>query len=117
MSSRQASAAAMGVAVSLLCIACGSQRAASSGVAQSPATLTGVTGVDARPRIVVLGDSLTAGLGLSSDDAYPSLLQQRVDAAGLKYAVVNAGVSGDTSADGLSRLEWALGDNVDNVDN
>ena len=115
MSSRQASAAAMGVAVSLLCIACGSQRAASSGVAQSPATLTGVTGVDARPRIVVLGDSLTAGLGLSSDDAYPSLLQQRADSAGLKYAVVNAGVSGDTSADGLSRLEWALADNVDNA--
>jgi len=113
MSSRQASAAAMGVAVSLLCIACGSQHAASNGLAQTPATLTGVTGVDARPRIVVLGDSLTAGLGLSSDDAYPSLLQQRVDAAGLKYAVVNAGVSGDTSADALSRVDWALGDNDD----
>jgi acyl-CoA thioesterase-1 len=64
--------------------------------------------VSVRPRIVVLGDSLTAGLGLPADDAYPSLLQQRVDASGFNYEVVNAGVSGDTSAGGLSRLDWAL---------
>jgi acyl-CoA thioesterase-1 len=62
----------------------------------------------ARPRIVVLGDSLTAGLGLPADEAYPSLLQQRLDANGFNYEVVNAGVSGDTSAGGLSRLDWAL---------
>jgi acyl-CoA thioesterase-1 len=61
-----------------------------------------------RPRIVVLGDSLTAGLGLATRDSYPTLLQQRLDAAGLNYDVVNAGVSGDTSAGGLARLEWAL---------
>ena len=60
------------------------------------------------PRIVILGDSLTAGLGLPAGAAYPSLLQQRVDASGLSYEVVNAGVSGDTSAGGLSRLDWAL---------
>jgi acyl-CoA thioesterase I len=62
----------------------------------------------ARPRIVVLGDSLTAGLGLPADEAYPSLLQLRLDANGFNYEVVNAGVSGDTSAGGLSRLDWAL---------
>ena len=61
-----------------------------------------------RPRIVVLGDSLTAGLGISMNAAYPALLQQRVDSNGLNYDVVNAGVSGDTSAGGLSRLDWAL---------
>jgi acyl-CoA thioesterase-1 len=61
-----------------------------------------------RPRIVVLGDSLTAGLGLDPADAYPALLQQFVDRAGLPYEVVNAGVSGDTSAGGLRRLDWAL---------
>ena len=60
----------------------------------------------------MLGDSLTAGLGLSADEAYPALLQQRLDAAGLKYHVVNAGVSGDTSAGGLSRLDWALDGDV-----
>jgi len=62
----------------------------------------------ARPKIVVLGDSLTAGLGLPSDEAYPSLLQERLNRAGLEFDVVNAGVSGDTSAGGLSRLDWAL---------
>ena len=67
---------------------------------------------DSRPRIVVLGDSLTAGLRLAQDDAYPALLQQRLNAEGLEYEVVNAGVSGDTSAGGLSRLEWALDGNV-----
>jgi acyl-CoA thioesterase I len=62
----------------------------------------------ASPRIVMLGDSLTAGLGLPPADAYPALLQKRADAAGYGLEVVNAGVSGDTSAGGLSRLDWAL---------
>jgi acyl-CoA thioesterase I len=61
-----------------------------------------------RPRIVILGDSLTAGLGLAPSEAYPTLLQQRLTDAGMNYEVVNAGVSGDTSAGGLSRLDWAL---------
>jgi acyl-CoA thioesterase-1 len=65
-----------------------------------------------RPRIVVLGDSLTAGLGLDPEAAYPAVLQQRLDAARLQYEVVNAGVSGDTSAGGRSRLEWSLGGDV-----
>jgi acyl-CoA thioesterase I len=56
----------------------------------------------------VLGDSLTAGFGLDRSDAYPALLQQRIDAAGYRFEVVNAGVSGDTSAGGLSRLDWSL---------
>src|SRR4030081_3340908 len=66
----------------------------------------------AKRRIVALGDSLTAGLGLPADQAYPSLLQQRLDANGFNYEVVNAGVSGDTSAGGLSRLDWALDGDV-----
>jgi len=57
---------------------------------------------------VVLGDSLTAGLGLPIDQAYPSLLQRRLEAEGFRFQIVNAGVSGDTSAGGLSRLDWAL---------
>lgn len=65
-----------------------------------------------RPRIVALGDSLTAGLGLAAQQAYPALLQNRVDEAHLDYDVVNAGVSGDTSAGGLSRLNWALDGDV-----
>ena len=65
-----------------------------------------------RPRIVVLGDSLTAGLGLRGDESYPTLLQQDLEQAGLGYDVINAGVSGDTSAGGLSRLDWALDGDV-----
>ncbi len=61
-----------------------------------------------RPAIVFLGTSLTAGYGLPESEAYPALIQRRVDAAGLDYRVVNAGVSGDTSAGGLRRLDWLL---------
>jgi acyl-CoA thioesterase-1 len=58
--------------------------------------------------IVALGDSLTAGLGVAADEAYPALLEDRLRRAGLPYRVVNAGVSGDTSAGGLRRLDWVL---------
>lgn len=72
------------------------------------ATAPTPTPVATRRRIVALGDSLTAGLGLSPDQAYPALLQQRLKSEGLDFEVVNAGVSGDTSAGGLQRLDWAL---------
>jgi acyl-CoA thioesterase-1 len=61
-----------------------------------------------RPRIVFLGDSLTAGYGLAKDQSVPSLIAARLATKGLDYEVVNAGVSGDTSAGGLSRLDWSL---------
>jgi acyl-CoA thioesterase-1 len=60
------------------------------------------------PKIVILGDSLTAGLGLDAKQSFPALLQARLDREGYDYHVVNAGVSGDTSAGGLRRLDWAL---------
>jgi acyl-CoA thioesterase I len=61
------------------------------------------------PRVIVaLGDSLTAGLGVAPDEAYPALLEARARAAGFDYRVVNAGVSGDTSAGGLRRVDWVL---------
>ena len=66
----------------------------------------------ARPRVVFLGDSLTAGYGLAPSQAYPSLVQQRLRDAGLTSEVVNAGVSGDTSAGGLRRVDWALDGDV-----
>ena len=63
----------------------------------------------ALPRtIVVLGDSLAAGFGLEPSQAFPALLQQKIDAVGWNYKVVNAGVSGDTTADGLTRIDWLL---------
>ena len=65
-----------------------------------------------RPRIVALGDSLTAGLGLLESQAFPSILQSKIDQDGYQFEVVNAGVSGDTSAGGLRRLDWSLRGNV-----
>jgi acyl-CoA thioesterase-1 len=61
------------------------------------------------PKIVALGDSLTAGFGLTENESYPYLLQQRLKADGYDYEVVNAGVSGDTSLGGLERADWVLG--------
>jgi acyl-CoA thioesterase-1 len=58
--------------------------------------------------IVALGDSLTAGLGVAGDEAYPALLEARLRRAGFAYRVVNAGVSGDTTAGGRRRLDWVL---------
>jgi len=76
--------------------------------AEPPASRTD----DERPKIVFLGDSLTAGLGLLDTESYPSLLQAKIDQEGFQYEVVNAGVSGDTSAGGLRRLDWALQEDV-----
>jgi acyl-CoA thioesterase I len=64
-------------------------------------------------RIVVLGDSITAGYGLDPGQAYPALLQKKIDAAKLPYTVANAGVSGDTTAGGLRRIAWAMGKGAD----
>jgi acyl-CoA thioesterase-1 len=62
----------------------------------------------AEPVIAVLGDSLTAGLGVAPDEAYPALLEVRLRREGFPHRVVNAGVSGDTTAGGLRRVEWVL---------
>lgn len=96
-----------------LALACGKPAervppAASAGAAPAAA------GPAARPpvRVVALGDSLTAGLGLAPEEAYPGLLQARLRERGLAAEVVNAGVSGDTTAGGLRRLEWSLDSTV-----
>jgi len=80
------------------------QTAPSAAAALSPAA-----SVDAEtPVVVFLGTSLTAGYGLEEDQAFPALIQERIDEAALDYRVINAGVSGDTSAGGLRRLAWLL---------
>jgi acyl-CoA thioesterase I len=61
-----------------------------------------------RPRIVAFGNSLTAGLGVSQNHSYPAHLQRMLDAAGYSYRVVNAGVSGETTAGGVRRVPWVL---------
>jgi acyl-CoA thioesterase-1 len=68
---------------------------------------------DTEKRIVVLGDSITAGYGLAPSEAYPALLQERITAAKLPYTVTNAGVSGDTTAGGLRRVAWVMAKGAD----
>jgi acyl-CoA thioesterase I len=60
------------------------------------------------PKIVAFGDSLTAGFGVPPQDSYPAQLQRRLDALGYRYHIVNAGVSGDTTAGGVRRVSWIL---------
>lgn len=71
-----------------------------------PSTTPVVAG--SKPRIVFLGDSLTAGLGLPSDQSYPALIGKKLNERGYDFEIVNAGVSGDTSAGGSRRLDWSL---------
>ena len=66
-------------------------------------------------RIVALGDSLTAGLGLAEPDAFPAKLQQALVAKGMAVSISNAGVSGDTMAGGLARLDWSVPAGTDAV--
>ena len=82
--------------------------------------ILGITGPGLRAaeqplRILALGDSLTAGYGLAAADSFPAQLERALNDRGTSVQVLNAGVSGDTTAGGLARLEWALVDNPDLV--
>jgi len=101
----------------MLCAACDTAPAPKSAVTTTPevAPASSVAApaptsstVSPNRRIVMLGDSLTSGLGLEPEQAFPALLQARFDARGTGFVIVNAGVSGDTSAGALRRLDWAL---------
>jgi len=107
-------ARAVAVSVALTTISCTPTEPAVARVSASTAAPAGpaAPAVARLPRIVFLGDSLTAGYGLDIEQSVPSLVQKRLDAEGYKYEVVNAGVSGDTSAGGLRRLDWSLDGDV-----
>src|SRR4051812_8133679 len=69
---------------------------------------------NSQPRtILVLGDSLAAGYGVDPGESYPSLLRKKIKEAGWNFLVINAGLSGDTTAGGLRRLDWVLKRKVD----
>ena len=108
------------IAVGLaMLIACSRESTPASGTAAPPppagapaAPKPDEPTTEGRPRIVFLGDSITAGLGLPTDQNYPSLIGRKLKASGLAYTIVNAGVSGDTSAAGLRRIDWSLDGDV-----
>jgi acyl-CoA thioesterase-1 len=75
-----------------------------------------LSSAQARPvRVVVLGDSLSAGLGLVANEALPAKLEKALKAQGLDVAIENAGVSGDTASGGLGRLDWSVPEGTDAV--
>jgi len=82
--------------------------AASASASAAAATSTTSTAAATAPLVVFLGDSLTAGLGVDEDQAYPALVAARLEKSGHPVRFLNAGVSGDTSAGGLRRLDWLL---------
>ena len=63
--------------------------------------------------ILCFGNSLTAGMGLNVEEAFPAVLQNKLDSLGLPYRVINAGLSGETTASGKNRVQWVLNQNVD----
>lgn len=73
----------------------------------------GIQAQQSPEKILFFGDSITAGYGLNPDRAFPALIQQQIDSLGLNYTVVNAGLSGETSAGGLRRVDWVLQQGVD----
>jgi len=77
--------------------------------------LGGAQAADRPVRIVVLGDSLSAGLGLPAQDTLPAKLERALRAKGVAVEIQNAGVSGDTAAGGLARLDWSVPDGTDAV--
>ncbi|HEU5217285.1 MAG TPA: arylesterase [Gemmatimonadales bacterium] len=93
----------------VLTLACGDKPAPSPGARDSaPAAPTAAP--DSRPTIVFVGTSLTAGYGLPDPSlAYPALIQAKLDSAGRPYRAVNAGVSGESSAGALARIDWLMG--------
>jgi acyl-CoA thioesterase I len=99
--------------LTLACVSCGQ----SDAIVEAPRSSTPQPGQTqtapaSAPRIVFLGDSLTAGYGLAKEQSVPSLIESHLRTEGYPYEVINAGVSGDTSAGGLSRLDWSLDGDV-----
>ncbi len=96
------------IAASVLLAACRSDVPAPAPASDALRPVAAPEPAAARPRIVFLGDSLTAGLGLETSQSFPALIGQRLATEGYDYEIVNAGVSGDTSAGGVRRLDWSL---------
>ena len=92
-----------------------SRRTALAALFFAVATIGIARAADAPVRVVMLGDSITAGLGLPAQDALPAKLEKALRAKGLDVTIQNAGVSGDTSAGGLARLDWSVAEGTDAV--
>ncbi len=98
---------ALGV-LSLTLLGCGAPKQGAPVEAPKPAVVKTPEAVDARPVVLAFGDSLTAGFGVEPGLSYPDYLQKEMDAHGLRWRVVNAGISGDTTTDAANRVDDAI---------
>jgi acyl-CoA thioesterase-1 len=108
ISAKLAALAALALVSPAANVACRGARPEPTPSPSPSASASTARGSDDRLVILFAGTSLTAGLGLDPSEAYPALVQEKLDAAGLRYRVVNAGVSGETSAGARRRIEWLL---------
>ncbi len=102
--------------ITLVFISCGNTNSTKDKVENEISTVSDneVVVASSKKTILCFGDSLTAGMGLEdSNDAFPGLLQTKIDSLGLDYVVVNSGLSGETTAGGKSRVKWVLNQEVD----
>jgi acyl-CoA thioesterase-1 len=107
----------MWAAITLILMAgCGDDKAKTTKDIDNKASERKATGEKSvRKTIIFFGNSLTAGYGLDPDDAFPALIQKRLDSLGMDYMVVNAGVSGETTATGVNRVDWVITQNPPEV--
>lgn len=100
--------------LTLLLLGCGEKNTRKDTDETSTIEETTVTETkDSNKKILFFGDSLTAGYGLEVSQAFPAVIQEKIDSLGLDYTVINAGLSGETTASGKNRLEWVLEDDID----
>ncbi len=98
----------VGAMLAWLGTACGARRDSDASTTRQSRDTAPAPPTDVRPVLLCFGTSLTAGMGLDPEEAFPALLQRTIDSAGLAFRVVNAGVSGETAAAGLRRIDWLL---------
>ncbi len=100
--------------VTAVALGCGGEGGAEKSSVRQPSGAATAVRTDAnRPTVVFLGTSLTAGYGLDPDQAYPKVIQDKIDAAGLNHRVQNAGLSGETSAGAVRRVDWLFRQSID----
>jgi len=97
----------------IVCSSCGESVKKEEKAAAEESTESEISEEEKNKLILFFGDSLTAGYGLEQGEAFPEIIQVKIDSLGLSYQVVNAGLSGETSSGGKNRIDWVLKQNVD----
>lgn len=103
------------ILVLLFIVSCGDdpKKEAETAPVQTTDVVTKAADTSEEKTILFFGNSLTAGYGLDTEEAFPALIQVRLDSLGLEYTAINSGLSGETTAAGLNRLDWVLNQKVD----